>query len=156
MERYRLRQGKLRPDDDGEWVKFCDAKQKLREVDALVEACAELGREVERLRGQCPRWTQQKPSEEGRYLRLNPPISHVMQVAVFIGLKPGVLVVPNPENPFNGTPVSELPDRFWWLGPIPSTERVLETVQAQQRQAILKERLDAVKEKAAESEREKS
>ncbi len=117
MKQYMLVGGEMSEALTGSWVRASEATA-----------------EVERLNGQYLRWTQQKPSEEGRYLRLNPPISHVIQVAVFVGLKPGVLVVPNPENPFNGIPVSELPDRFWWFGPIPSTERILEAVEATETQ----------------------
>lgn len=65
------------------------------------------------------KWTRKKPTEAGLYLRSNPPISFLAKVDVFIGLKPGVLVVPNPEDIWNGTPVTDLPDRFWWYGPIP-------------------------------------
>jgi len=67
------------------------------------------------------KWTQDKPTQPGIYLRSNPPISHIVRQDVFEGVN-GVLVVSNHADPLNATPVAELPDRFWWFGPIPQPD----------------------------------
>jgi len=42
MQRYQLRQDKLRPHIDGEWVRYADAK----ELEAITDAAWELRREA--------------------------------------------------------------------------------------------------------------
>jgi len=68
-----------------------------------------------------PRWKQGAPTAEGIYLRSNPPISHIVRQDVFLGLG-NVLKISNPEDGFDGIPVAELSDRFWWFGPIPEPD----------------------------------
>ncbi len=46
MQRYKLRQGKLRSDDDGEWVPYVEAK-RLREIVSSVPCCKCGGEVVE-------------------------------------------------------------------------------------------------------------
>lgn len=65
------------------------------------------------------KWTQDKPTEAGIYLRSNPPLSSIVRDDVFEGLG-NVLKVSRPGDPlFNATKVTDMPDRFWWFGPIP-------------------------------------
>lgn len=64
-----------------------------------------------------PCWKQSPPTEEGIHLRSNPPISFIIRQDVF--RIDDVLKVSNPVDPLHGIPVTELPDRFWWYGPIP-------------------------------------
>ena len=67
-----------------------------------------------------PCWKQSPPTEAGIYLRSNPPISFIVRQDVFLGLGDILKVSnPDPRSAANARPVSELPDRFWWYGPIP-------------------------------------
>ncbi len=63
-------------------------------------------------------WTQDKPTAAGIYLRSNPPISVVCRQDVFD--VDGVLcTIHGCGDMSKMIPVEDLPDRFWYYGPIP-------------------------------------
>ena len=45
MERYTLRQGKLRVDDGGKWVLLSEVERHIKELEAIVKPLEELRRE---------------------------------------------------------------------------------------------------------------
>ncbi len=76
-------------------------------------------------------WRRSKPTEPGMYLRSNPPISHIVRQDVvemdgrlmtMHGWGAGRVLVD----------LDDLPDRFWWYGPIPQSPWKDVAVEAEQ------------------------
>lgn len=85
--------------------------------------------EAEGVRLRAAGWRRSKPTEEGVYLRSNPPIDRIVRQDVVE--VDGKLKTPHgPETVL--VCLDDISNRFWWYGPIPQPPWKLEAAEAKQ------------------------